>query len=247
MNFPTLKASTIITALLSAALLTGCGGGSGSATPPSSTTTAFPIQKAMSNMYTSGFTKTSSVTGTATVKGISYPFTGSLQVNETLANANATFNGQAAQEESVSATGTVTINGQTINIGSVAQYNLYQTSTNIVLGITTPNSYCIVQSSSGYPTSATVGQSGTVATVSCYADSTKTTLTGSETINFAVTAGTSSSTATVTLTFANYDPAGQEIASIQANYSVDTSGNFNVLSSTYNVTIGGVQVNFTAL
>lgn len=245
MKFLTSKFSITAAAFLSAALLAGCGGGGGG-TADTSTTATFPIQKAVSNIYAKGYQKAFSVTGTATANGISIPFSGSLQVSESLVNANTTFNGQPAQEEAVSATGTVTIGGQTFDLANFAQSDLYLSPSNAVLGVTTPNSYCVAQTSGQYPASATVGESGTIGAVSCYTDSTKATLTGSGTLSYAVTAGTSAGTATVTLTSATFNPANQQVGSTQVSYIVDTSGNFTVASSVYNVSANGVQITFTA-
>jgi hypothetical protein len=241
------------TALLSVALLVGCGGGgsgstasgaSGSSTPPAST--SYPIKQAMHAMYANGYQKTYTVTGTATVSGQVFPFSGSLQISQTLVNANATFNGQAAIEDAMSGTGTVTVEAQTVNLGNLIQSNVYQTADNTVLGTTTPNSYCIEQGGSGYPTTAVIGQSGTVSSFACYTDSTKATSLGTQTVAYSVAAGSSATTAIVTLTFTQFNAANQQTYSQQVNYSVDTSANISAQSLVYNINVGGIQVSFTA-
>jgi hypothetical protein len=245
-----LRSSVAATALVSVTLLAGCGGGSGSSgsttnnTPPAAT--KFPIQQAMHNMYANGYQKTYTVTGTAVDNGQTFPFSGTLQVSETLVNANATFNGQAAIEDVMNGSGSVTIAGQTFDLSSFVQTDIYQTANNTVLGVTTPTSYCINQGGNGYPTTAVVGASGVVSSVACFTDSSKTTTLGTENINYAVTAGSSATSAIVTLTFTVTSPSNQQPLVYQANYSVDTSANINAQSMVYNINVNGVQVNFTA-
>jgi len=248
-----LRSSVAATAFISVALLAGCGGGgsnggsssSGSGTTPPAAAT-FPIQQAMHNMYANGYQKTYTVTGTAIDQGQSFPFSGTLLVSETLVNPNAIFNGQAAIEDAMNGSGSVTIAGQTFDLSGFVQSNIYQTSNDTVLGITTPTSYCINQGGNGYPTSAVVGASGLVSSVACFTDSTKTTSLGTETVNYNVTAGSSATTAVVTLTFTVTSAANQQPLVYQANYSVDTSANISAQSMVYNINVNGVQVSFTA-
>jgi len=252
-----LRSSVVATASISVAcvvsvmLLAGCGGGSGSSgsaasnmPPPAATT--FPVQQAMHNMYANGYQKTYTVTGTATDNGQTIPFNGTLQITETLLNANAIFNGQPAIEDAMNGSGSVAIGGQTISLANFVQTDIYQTANNTVLGVTTPTSYCINQGGNGYPTTAVVGASGLVSSVACFSDSTKTTAIGTENINYSVTAGASATSATVTLTFTLTSPSNQQPMVYQANYSIDTSANINAQSLMYNININGVQINFTA-
>jgi hypothetical protein len=250
MTFVALRLTTTATALLSIVLLAGCGGGGSSApvmnsTPPPSSA-SFPIQQAMHKMYATGYQKNYTINGTASMSGQTYPISGALQIAETLVNANATFNGQAAIEDAMIGSGTITIENLPFNLGNFIHSNIYLDANNSVLGVTTPNSYCVNQSGSGYPTTAIIGQSGTVSFVACYTDSSKSTTMGSETISFAVTAGPSATTAVVTLTFTQTNAAGQQAFSYQASYSVDTSANITAQSLVYSIDINGVQVSFTA-
>lgn len=227
-------------------LLTGCGGGGGgdstvATTVPAGTT--FPLQKALVNLYTTGYQKTVSVSGTGSANGTQYPITGSVLYTESPANVGVTFAGQAALQKTISIMGTLTVNNQTSNLATTAQN--YLTTNYNALGITSPTSYCVANTSGQYPATVTIGQTGSVVTYACYTNSTKATPTGTDTVSYVISAGTSSTTATVSSIEVLVNTANQQIASTRTNYLIDTSGGISFNSVSVNLTISGVQVDFT--
>lgn len=100
----TLNTTKLVIATSIAALLAACGGG---ATPKE---TSFPVQQALTTVYTNGLSKTLNVTGNETNGGVDYPLTGTLTFTVG-AGTSATFNGATAIASVNSLSGNVFING----------------------------------------------------------------------------------------------------------------------------------------
>ncbi len=243
--------SNLIPAAIFFLLLTGCGGGGGSdAMAPANTT--FPLQKSINNLNTAGFQKTVSASGTVSLIGISTPFTASLQVTES-PSVSTSFAGHQALQNNISILflGQLNIKNQapiTLASNYIDNATTYIASDYTVLGSTSSNSYCIAKTSGQYPATVSIGQTGSVVTFTCQSSSTDATPTGTETISYVVSAGTSSTTATVAIQDVVFNAANQQTTSIETDYLIDTAGNITSLSVKVSVSevVGGIPLNFTA-
>ena len=226
--------------IFSSSLLIACGGGGGSPTPA----TTFPAQAALTQLYTAGFQKSLSVSGTATVSTVQVPLTGTLQITQSAANTQVTFNGVEAYQYTYEIAGTLSSNGQSAPFASSAQG--YVNHAYKALGATGAGSYCIASTPGEYPTTVTIGQSGEVTRYNCFTDSTQIVLTGTETVSYAIGSGTTASNATATITEVAYDLLNQPTLTARTNYLIDTSGGISFLSFSLETTDNGVQLSLTA-
>lgn len=225
--------------MVSSSVLIACGGG-GSSTPA----TTFPAQAALAQLYSTGFDKTVTVSGLATAGGSQFPITGALQLTQSAASAPVTFNGLQALQYTFEIAGTLTINGLSAPLASVAQGYInrdYQ-----ALGTTGDGTYCVTSTPGAYPPAVTIGQTGEVAQFNCFTDSSQTVFIGTETVSYAISAGTTASNATATISEVAYDLLNQPTSTARTNYLIDTSGGIVFSSLSLEVTDGGVQLSLTA-
>ena len=225
--------------IISASLLIACGGG-GSSTPA----TTFPAQAALAQLYTTGFDKTVTVSGLATAGGSQFPITGSLQLTQSAANTQVTFNGVQALQYTFEIAGTLTINSLSSPLVSAAQG--YISSDYKALGAAGDGTYCVASTPGEYPTTVTIGQSGEVARFNCFTDSSQTVFIGTETVSYAISAGTTASNATATISEVAYDLLNQPTSTARTSYLIDTSGGIVFSSLSLEMTDGGVQLSLTA-
>lgn len=247
-------ARTFIATFFCSLLVTACGGSAGGATSAatSAAATTFPLSTALASLYATGFQTTVSVSGTAqsTSNGTSFPFTASLSVTETPAYAGAIFENQAVRQKTSTNAGVFNING--IDNGFVEINQDFLSASNRLLGVSSPISYCVVNSPGQYPGTITIGQAQSVATYQCYANSAKTLPTGTDKLSFLVNPGNSPTTATFSVIEVFVDTTGTQTQYTQKNYLIDTSGAISFLSlsfsglliSSTNGATNGTQVNF---
>ena len=248
---------TFIASLLSGLIVAGCGGSSASGGGGSVAATTFPLSIALANLYRTGFTKTLSVSGTATFNSNGTTsqslFNGPLVVTQTPAYAGSTFDGQAALKESTSLAGVFNINGTPSNFSS-ANDN-FMSANNLLIGSTSPFpvSYCVASNTLGqYPETITIGQALPVATYNCYTDANKTSSIGTEKISYLTKAGSSPGTVIFSILETFTEPNNQLIHLTQMDFVIDTSGNINFQSLSFNGLLnsgasGNVQLNFKSV
>lgn len=226
--------------IISSSVLIACGGGGGSSTPA----TTFPAQAALAQLYTTGFDKTVTVSGLATAGVSQFPITGSLQLTQSAANTQVTFNGVQALQYTFEIAGALTINGLSSLLASTAQG--FISSDYKALGATGDGTYCVASTPGEYPTTVTIGQSGEVARFNCFTDSSQTVFIGTETVSYAISAGTTASNATATISEVAYDLLNQPTSTARTSYLIDTSGGIVFSSLNLEVTDSGVQLSLTA-
>lgn len=219
--------------------VTACGGGGDSApTPPASV----PLAQALRTVETTGIQKTFNITGTASDGTQSFNVTGSLQLSVSGYNTPTTFEGQPALSATSTVNGTLSVNGQQAQpLATVSQG--FVTNNFVPLGSATAGFYCVATSSTPVPTTASVGSTGTVFTAACYMDSTKTVAVGTETVAYAVSAGTTSSNLTATTIATIVNPSNVQVASEQHDYLVDTAGGVTFRSIAVSATVSGILLN----
>lgn len=231
------------TMLACAALLAGCGGGSSSSVVPPPGTT-FPLQTALASLLATGYSKTATISGTATYLGVVYPISGTLGLSASpLSTSPTTFAGQSAQYTTLAVTGSLSVAGQTLDLTSSQQS--YFTPALEPLGYAASGSYCVAGSPGSYPATVQVGDSGTVVTLACYSDASMTTPLGSETLGYKVGTAYSTTTATVSLSSVRLDTGGKQVSSSTDNYVISTAGALDLVSEQAVQTDSGVLVDMT--
>ena len=169
--------------LLSLLVFSACGGGGGSSGPVTSTET-FQLRTAWVNYVTDSRSLPFTMTGT--VSGAS--LTGSGTVTQgTL--TSTTFESAAALQKTTTATGSLTVNGNTVPL-STSTTN-YVDSNYSPLG-SNGTDYAVVSNSVTIPTTARVNDTGTWYSTVRYSSSAKTTRRGTATVSFVLEPDTAS-------------------------------------------------------
>lgn len=236
---------TFIVTLLCGFLVTACGGGGsaggGAGAQASGAATTFPLSTALSSLNATSLQKSLSVSGTkeSASSGTKYPFTGTLDFTETPINAGSTFENQAASQQTSTLSGVFNINNISGPFSSTSQ--TFWSANNLLLGVSSPTSYCVAITPGKYPETITIGDAQLVATYDCYKDSTKAASIGTGKVSFLVGPGNSPNTANFSTIETFMDPAGLQILYTQKNYLIDTSGaiSFSSLSFVGLLTSGG--------
>lgn len=201
-----MKSTTqIIFCCIAVALLSACGGGGGSSgsssTAPSVAT--FNYQAAVTKMYQTG----QNVSFNASLSG-STSCSGSGSYVQSPATTATTFNITPTQSvNALSGTETITINWTNCTPASlvISATDFINTSATTSIGFLRTGDYEVNTVLPVYPTTVHVGDSGSLGTTELYTDSTETTRTGYAISKYAVTAGGSSSSVTITETDQYYD------------------------------------------
>ncbi len=226
-------------------MLAGCGGGGSSSTTlePAPGTT-FPLGAAVVQLYTTGYQKTASVSGTAVYAGTSFPVSGSVSLALGPAGSTTTtFAGQTALSASSSVSGTIAVAGQSIDISSSAQE--YLTTSYAPLGYTSSVAYCVAPTPGVYPAQVSVGQAGTVVTYACYTDSSMSVATGTQTLSYVVKAAGSATAVMVSLVDTFVNTAGQQTVAGSSSYLLDAAGGLALSSITAQQSDAGVLLDLT--
>ncbi len=229
-----------LTVLIAAgAALAGCGGGGGGTTlPPPGTT--FGLEAAMVALETSGFQKTASISGSASVSGVTYPVGGSVTLTLAPIGAPTVFNGQTALLSSSSFSGSVSVAGQTLALSETQQ--AYLSTSYAPLGYVTSAAYCVAPVPGVVPATVVLGDSATVVAYDCYSDATLSVPTGSESLSYTIEPGISSTTVTVALRTRMTDPSGQQVAVEEDDYLLDTAGALALQRASLSGTFSGVAM-----
>jgi hypothetical protein len=241
------KMASMAVAGVLAVTLSACGGGGGgtsnTTTGATLVTSSFPVQQALAYAFTHGLQSQLTITGTASNAGTVYPVTGTLTY--TLGAAvNATFNGATALQSTETINGTISINSmsQPLSISSP----LYMNSQYAPIGSNVPGSYCVASGTTGYPATATSGQTGEIASFNCYSDSTKVTLVSTQKITFVTTAGNDSNSLNFQMLSNVYDTANKLQSSATTTYAISTAGIPTLSRVQLSGTASGVTINIDA-
>lgn len=115
-----------------------------------------------------------------------------------------------------------------------------------LVGAVWPDLYCVTVGSGSLPLSVKPGDSGTIATMSCYADASKSVQIGRDLFTFAVTTGATAQTANVTVTASVQDLAGTVLRQTMTTYAVTASNQLSIASFGVQETTNGIAVNVLA-
>ena len=208
-----------------AALLSACGGGgggtSGTATDANPVTTSFPIQQALAYAFTHGVQATLNITGNTSNGTTTYPITGSLTYTLGIA-ASATFEGGTALQSAENLTATLSANGTTQPLTVNGQ--LFVNAQYAPIGESTSDSYCVATNTPAYPATAVAGQSGDIATLNCYSDSSKRTLVDVEKISYVTTAGSDANSLDFKMVTTDYGLSNTPVTTSSTTYTISAAG-----------------------
>ena len=211
---------TVVAALGSIALaltLSACGGGgdSGSTATP---VTSFALQAGYKARVAAGSSDNFSISGTC----------GGTATTTTSSASPATFEGVAGY--SAGQTATLNLTGCTPATAAVTGTSYYDANYT-PLGSSIPGvEYTkFITAPPALPTIIKVGDTALYATLTVYADSTKTTVTGQRQLSYVVEAD-SSTTALITLIMRSYNNASQLLFTAQSKYRIAGDGTLNIVS-----------------
>lgn len=214
----------LILATASVALLAACGGGGGGGTPaPVASTSTFPLFTIHVNSLQAAsntFTVTGNVSGTA-VTGSGTATRGGL--------SSGTFEGSAAQQRTIAATGSITVNGTSVPLSS-SSIDWYD-SNYVPKGNTGGEDYVVVIGTPVIPATARVNDAGTVYTANRYSNSSKTTLRGTEVVSWVIEADTAN-TALLTLISTEKDNSNTTLSVSSQQFRIRPDGTFTRIKET---------------
>lgn len=226
---------------VAALALVACGGG-GSSGGALQQATTYPIQAAITSVYKNGLQATLPVTGTVSNGTASYAVTGSLTLGVTGAT-NSSFNGASALQVVSTVTGALVVNGQSVPLNSASTD--YLNAAYAPLGSSSSDRYCVATSFEAFPTTATAGQTGNVATYACYTDSSKTTSTGSTATTFIAAAGANNALSFQFVTTV-FDASNKVLGVERDTYSITTAGVLTLAQVTLVGSLDGIAMDITA-
>ena len=209
-----IKKLNLILSSFVVASLVACGGGGGGTSTASATVTStlsFPIATGIKALQVSGLAKNFAVTGSCTGNGTR---------TSTPENTPSVFEGVTGFSDTD--TLVVTLSAP---CSSTTQTSTSYVDTNYVqLGYSsTTNGYGVYLTRPTYPTSVSVGSTGTIGTENLYTDSTKTVSKGTTVGSYTVTADTAT-TAIFNVIWNSYDASAKLTATEQDSFRVDALG-----------------------
>ncbi len=225
-----LRLSRLFLILFSCGFVIGCGGGGGGPATPVASTDTFPLAIIFANSLQSSsspFSISGSVNGVS-VSGSGTVTRGSLR--------SGTFEGVTAQQRTVTATGSFSVNGisYSLNNSSVDWFD----PNYLPLGETGGADYVVVTGVPVIPANVRVNDTGTLYTANRYSSSAKTLLRGTETVTYVVEADTAS-TALLTLITTEKDNFNSTISTYSSQVRITPTGGFARIKET------GVEGNTT--
>ncbi len=217
---------SLASAIATAALLAGCGGGGGGGgdtsggSPPVASTSSFPLATGYQALVDGGannnFSLSGSCGGTANI------------TTAAAVPATPPFEGvtgfSASQVSTVSYSGCLPATGTTTG---VTYYNANRVP--IGLSIAGGEYSRFASPPPDLPASVKVGDTAVVATLTTYADSSKTTVTGKRVISYLIEADTDT-TAIANLSTRSYNTSDQLLVTQQSRYRMASSGTLTLLS-----------------
>ena len=163
------------------------------------------------------------MSGTGTLGSTTLPIGGTAQLLVSPANVATTFNGQGALQGTVSLSGTLVISGQSRALGSSSNFYVNASATQS-LGTSSASDDCVVTAYTPPPATAMVGATGPLAMSTCYADSTMTTVIGTEADTYRIAAGTTATNGLVSIISTNTNTANQVTSVTQVDFLIDSAG-----------------------
>ena len=234
---------TAVSTLL-ALILIGCGGGgggsSGSTTPATSVAApVFNYKTASVALHNSG----QSVSFTATQTG-NASCNGSGVITVSPATTPTTFYVTPSQAANAfMATSTVTLNWSncTPATTTISEIDYFDSSSLLPLGFNSSSSFGVFLNPPAYPTTVTVGETGTIGTMNLYTDATESVPLGFSDWSYSVAAGPSTEMVLVTITAQTYNASNALTQTVSTVGQLTSTGTISIISETIqNLEIGYV-------
>lgn len=219
--------------------LVACGGGGEEISPPVASPANFPLSLVAEALIKEHASFAVRIEGTVTQGRQSIPLTGTGTYS--VSNTTSTFEGAPSIRRSSTTTGTIGASGISIPVADTgADYFGVDFKP---LGRVASGAYCVYTNQTHIPAAATIGQSGTWYSGTCYTNSTKASRLGTTEVSYVLEADTAS-TATLKLIYKITGTGGQAASSTSA-YRITTSGGYTRVSESASVTEGGMFINLT--
>lgn len=220
-------ATKSILAISVIAALAACGGGGGggdTAVAPVATVKTFDLKSTYVNYLQSSSSRTFSLVGNSS--GVAVTGSGSVTIGSL---QSSTFAGVPALSKTLTLSGTVSGNGQTVPY-SASQQGYYDTNYT-PLG-SSSGAYSVVTSLSALPTAAKINDAGSFLTLTSYPSSAKAYVTGTSTTSYSLSADTENS-AVLKLFTTEKNSTGSVISNSSASYRVTTTNSITPLGETF--------------
>ncbi len=232
-----MKTLNRVVSVVLAAVLGACGGGSGGSSTgtattgtSSSTASTFNYRQAVLNNDQNGLT----LSFNATASGAS-SCSGSGTFVQSPLTSLTTFNTLTTQGVSaLSGAITITINWTNCSPTPtlITSTDFIDSTTLVPLGFSEAGVYGVYTAPPVIPASVAVGNTGSLGAVQLYTDSTETASLGSESVQYAVSAGADSSDVTLTVTTQSYDATGTLVATVTEVDQLSAAGVLTPVSIT---------------
>ena len=219
------RAQLVLVGAFAAALLSACGGGGGGGGTPTggggvTSTSSFNVRSGYQARVTAGATDNYAVTGTCA---------GTAQIVNG-ATASTTFEGATALSASQMAT--VNFSNCTPSLSTASGTNYFDSNFALLGSTVTGVEYAKFANGTtptALPTGAKVGDTGTLSTLTTYTDASKSTVTGSRTVTYAMEADTAT-TAILNVIVKTFDTSNALQVTQQSRYRVAADGSLTVLT-----------------
>jgi hypothetical protein len=192
------------------ALISACGGGGGGDAPaaPVATAKTFDLKSTYANYLQSSSARTFRLTGTSS--GIAITGSGNVTIGSL---QSTTFAGVSALSKTLTLSGSLGVNGQTVpySTSQQAYYDTNYTPLGSSAGV-----YSVVTSFSALPTAARINDAGSFLTMTSYPSSAKAFVTGTQSTSYSLAADTDNS-AILTLFVTDRDSSGGIVSNSSAS------------------------------
>lgn len=215
-------------------VLAACGGGGGGSSGPVTSTETFQLRTAYVSYINGSGSWPFTISGT--VSGVNVTGSGTETAGSV---SSATFEGQAAQAKTTTATGSFSVNGQNYPLASTS--TAYVSSNYDPIGFN-GEEYEVVSSSVPIPATARVNDTGTWYSSTRYTTSNKTRREGTSTATFVLEPDTSS-TALLKIIRIEKDTGGTVTSTTTSTFRITPAGGLSRINET--ILIGSTSLTLT--
>ncbi len=237
------RTSRVATSLCVLSLLAACRIGDVWPFGSSASTTPFPVKQAISGFLSDGLDRSLSASGTIARGNESVKFSG--QVNYSVKRAvPATFGGTPALMVADTFGGTFSVSGQPIEVGTTGV--IYLNAGHDLIGDSAAGRYCVADAPGVIPAAVTAGQSGTLASYTCYTSNQRASRAGTRTDNWFASAGPRSGTLKFRVVSVSTDDTGETIGTASKTYLIRGDGSLSISEIQIVATQQGITTRLTA-
>jgi hypothetical protein len=211
-----------LAALLLAAALGACGGGGGGGAEQT-----YPLRAALDNLTRAGSAFQLTAIGTSATSAVDGDCSGTMNETDGAATIPATFNGHLGWSSSIIAS--LHFSNCSPADVSASETDYFDSNYLPVGAVVNGGKYGVYLTPPVVPETVSVGSTGTIGTLTFYADSTQTTAAGHADRTYAIEADTAT-TAIANSISKVYDATGTLTSTSQVRYRIDTKGKLSIVS-----------------